>query len=316
MSKDFKIVFFGTTDFAVETLNLLKDHFNIKAVVTSEDKPAGRGLKIRESAVKIYSKNKKLNNLQPSNLKSDSFINELKLLDCDLFVVVAFRMLPKSVWSIPKFGTINLHASLLPNYRGAAPINWAIINGEIVTGVTTFFINENIDTGDIIDQDTVEVGLEENAGELHDKLKKIGANLVIKTVQKIISNDINLKPQINLSKKLSSANKLNKDNCKIDWAADLNSIYNKIRGLSPYPGATSILSNFNQDLKVIIYSSRIEKEKHDFVNGKIISEKKYIKIATNKGFLIPLELKIQGKKRMKISDLINGFKFDVNSRFL
>ena len=316
MSKDFKIVFFGTTDFAVETLSLLKDNFNIKAVVTSEDKPAGRGLKIRESAIKIYSKDNKLNTLQPSNLKSDSFINELELLNCDLFVVVAFRMLPKSVWSIPKFGTINLHASLLPNYRGAAPINWAIINGEIITGVTTFFINEDIDTGDIIDQDTVEVSVEENAGELHDKLKNTGANLVIKTVQKIISNDFSLKPQINLSKKINSATKLNKDNCKIDWAADLYSIYNKIRGLSPYPGASCILSNFNQDLKVIIYSSRTEIEKHDFDNGKIICEKKYIKIATNKGFLIPLELKIQGKKRMKISDLINGFKFDVNSSFL
>ena len=316
MSKDFKIVFFGTTNFAVETLSLLKDNFNIKAVITSEDKPAGRGLKIRESAVKIYSKNNKLNTLQPSNLKSDSFINELKLLNCDLFVVVAFRMLPKSVWSIPEFGTINLHASLLPNYRGAAPINWAIINGEIITGVTTFFINENIDTGDIIDQESVEVGVEENAGDLHDKLKNTGANLIIKTVQKIISNDFNLKPQINSSKKISSATKLNKDNCKIDWEADLNSIYNKIRGLSPYPGATSILSNYNQDLKVIIYNSRVEIEKHDFDNGKIITEKKYIKIATNEGFLIPLELKIQGKKRMKISDLINGFKFDVNSRFL
>ena len=315
MLKTFKIAFFGTTDFAVETLDLIKDHYNVGAVVTSLDKPAGRGLKIRESAVKIYAKKNQLKTIQPVNLKSISFKEELMELNCDLYVVVAFRMLPKSIWSIPKLGTINLHASLLPNYRGAAPINWAIINGETKTGVSTFFINENIDTGDIIDQSEVEIDKYENAGSLYNKLKKIGATLVVNTIGVIISNDIILKPQIELSEP-SSANKLTKENCTINWTSNSINIYNKIRGLSPYPGATSTLNHFDQNLKVIFYSSSIEIESHDLKFGEIIIGKKQIKVATKDGFIIPLELKIQGKKRMKISDLINGFKFDVNSRFI
>jgi len=315
MLKTFKIAFFGTTDFAVETLDSIKDHYNVGAVVTSLDKPAGRGLKIRESAVKIYAKKNQLKTIQPVNLKSISFKEELMELNCDLYVVVAFRMLPKSIWSIPKLGTINLHASLLPNYRGAAPINWAIINGETKTGVSTFFINENIDTGDIIDQSEVEIDKNENAGSLYNKLKKIGATLVVNTIGVIISNDIILKPQIELSEP-NSANKLTKENCTINWTSNSINIYNKIRGLSPYPGATSTLNHFDQNLKVIFYSSSIEIESHDLKFGEIIIEKKQIKVATKDGFIIPLELKIQGKKRMKISDLINGFKFDVNSRFI
>jgi len=315
MLKTFKIAFFGTTDFAVETLDLIKDHYNVGAVVTSQDKPAGRGLKIRESAVKIYAKKNQLKTLQPVNLKSISFEKELIKLNCDMYVVVAFRMLPKSIWSIPKLGTINLHASLLPNYRGAAPINWAIINGETKTGVSTFFINENIDTGDIIDQSEVEIDKHENAGDLYNKLKKIGATLVINTIGIIISNDIILKPQIELSEP-SSANKLTKENCTLNWTSNSINIYNKIRGLSPYPGATSTLNHFNQNLKVIFYSSSIEIVPHDLKFGEIIIEKKQIKVATKDGFIIPLELKIQGKKRMRISDLINGFKFNVNSRFI
>ena len=199
MSKKTKIIFFGTTDFAVETLNILKDNFNIEAVVTAEDKPAGRGLKIKESSVKIYAKENNLKIIQPSNLKSSSFIEELNLLDSDLFVVVAFRMLPKSVWAIPRLGTINLHASLLPDYRGAAPINWVIINGEENTGVSTFFINENIDTGDIIDQRSIKIDILDSYGDLYHKLKKIGADLVLDSVNNIIENKINLKPQINTS---------------------------------------------------------------------------------------------------------------------
>ena len=315
MLKTFKIVFFGTTDFAVETLNLIKDHYNVKAVVTTEDKPAGRGLKIRESAIKIYAKKNQLKTIQPANLNSVSFKEELSKLNCDLYVVVAFRMLPKSIWSLPKFGTINLHASLLPNYRGAAPINWAIINGETITGVSTFFINENIDTGDIIDQSEVEIDKLENAGDLFNKLKNIGATLVVNTIASVISNDIILKPQIELLDP-SSAQKLTKENCTIDWTRSSINIYNKIRGLSPYPGATSTLYNFDQNLKVIIYSSNLEIGSHNLKFGEIIIEKKQIKVATKDGFIIPLELKIQGKKRMKILDLINGFKFDVNSRFI
>ncbi|MDA9357100.1 methionyl-tRNA formyltransferase [Flavobacteriaceae bacterium] len=315
MSKKLKIVFFGTTDFAVDTLGILKENFNVKAVVTAEDKPAGRGLKIRESPIKIYAKENILKIIQPSNLKSEQFIDDLNLLNSDLFVVVAFRMLPKSVWSIPKFGTINLHASLLPDYRGAAPINWAIINGETNTGVTTFFINENIDTGDIIDQQSIDIDILDNYGDLHNKLKKTGSTLVLDTVNNIIKNEINLKPQINLSN-LNSANKLNKENCRIDWSVGVTKVYNKVRGLSPYPGATCILVHDDDNLKVIIYSSKIENAKHELKNGSIITERKQIKIAANDGFLIPLEIKIQGKKRMKISDLMNGFKFNLSSKFI
>ncbi|RZO97990.1 MAG: methionyl-tRNA formyltransferase [Flavobacteriales bacterium] len=315
MSKKIKIIFFGTTDFAVESLNILKKQFNVQAVVTSEDKPAGRGLKIKESSIKIYAKENNLKIIQPSNLKCSSFIDEIKLLKSDLFVVVAFRMLPKSVWAIPKLGTINLHASLLPDYRGAAPINWAIINGEKITGVSTFFINENIDTGDIIDQRTIQIDISDSFGDLYYKLKKIGADLVYDTVNDIIENKINLKPQINTAK-LNSANKLNKENCRIDWSMNASKIYNKIRGLSPYPGANCFLDHKNESLKIIIYSSKIEIESHQLNSGEIIIERKQIKIATNDGFLIPKEIKVQGKKRMNISDLMNGFKFDVSSKFI
>lgn len=224
-------------------------------------------------------------------------------------------MLPKSVWAIPKLGTINLHASLLPNYRGAAPINWAIINGEKITGVSTFFINENIDTGDIIDQRTIQIDISDSYGDLYYKLKKIGADLVYDTVNDIIENKINLKPQINTAK-LNSANKLNKENCRIDWSMNASKIYNKIRGLSPYPGANCFLDHKNESLKIIIYSSKIEIESHQLNSGEIIIERKQIKIATNDGFLIPKEIKVQGKKRMNISDLMNGFKFDVSSKFI
>lgn len=315
MSKKIKIIFFGTTDFAVESLNILKEQFNVQAVITTEDKPAGRGLKIKESSVKIYAKENNLKIIQPSNLKCPSFIDEIKLLKSDLFVVVAFRMLPKSVWAIPKLGTINLHASLLPDYRGAAPINWVIINGEKITGVSTFFINEKIDTGDIIDQRTIEIDISDSYGDLYYKLKKIGADLVYDTVNNIIENKINSKPQINTAN-LNSANKLNNENCRIDWSMNASKIYNKIRGLSPYPGANCLLEHGNESLKIIIYSSKIEIENHQLNSGQIIIERKLIKIATNDGFLIPKELKVQGKKRMNISDLMNGFKFDVNSKFI
>ncbi|MBT7529329.1 MAG: methionyl-tRNA formyltransferase [Flavobacteriaceae bacterium] len=315
MSKKTKIIFFGTTDFAVETLNILKDNFNIEAVVTAEDKPAGRGLKIKESSVKIYAKENNLKIIQPSNLKSSSFIEELNLLDSDLFVVVAFRMLPKSVWAIPRLGTINLHASLLPDYRGAAPINWVIINGEKNTGVSTFFINENIDTGDIIDQRSIKIDILDSFGDLYHKLKKIGADLVLDSVNNIIENKINLKPQINTSN-LNSANKLNKENCKIEWTMKASKVYNMIRGLSPYPGAHCFLVHKKETLKIIIYSSKIEIETHQLNNGQIIIEKKQIKIATTDGFIIPQEIKVQGKKRMSVSDLMNGFKFDLDSKFI
>lgn len=309
------IIFFGTTDFAVASLEKLNTNFNVKAVVTSHDKPAGRGLKIRESKVKKYAKQHGLQILQPSNLKDPLFLEVLNSFKCQLFVVVAFRMLPKSVWNMPKFGTVNLHASILPNYRGAAPINWVIINAEKETGVTTFFLNENIDTGDIIDLKKTTICPKETAGELHERLKIIGSELLVKTTKSIFDKKYKLIPQQDSYSK-KTAPKLTKENCKINWFNNSERIFNKIRGLNPNPGATCTLINFKTELKVIIYTCKIEICKNNFNPGRIILEKKKIKISTNNGFIIPLEIKIQGKRKMYIQDLLNGFKFDENAIFI
>ena len=315
MATKYNIIFFGTTDFAVASLKKLKTNFKVKAVVTSLDKRAGRGLKIRESEVKKYAIKNNIQILQPKNLKDPLFLEILKSFNCELFVVVAFRMLPKAIWNMPKLGTINLHASLLPNYRGAAPINWVIINGEKETGVTTFFINENIDTGDILDFKKTDIKPKETAGELYERLKIIGSELLIKTVKSIYNNNYSLLPQIeDFTKK--SANKLNKKNCIINWNDNSENIFNKIRGLNPVPGATCNLINFKTELKVIIYSCEIEICTNNINPGSIVIEKKKIKISSNNGFIIPLELKIQGKRKMFIYELLNGFKFDENAIFI
>ena len=305
-----KIIFMGTAQFAIPCIdNIKKNNFNLLAVVTSPDKPAGRGLKISESPVKEYSKKNQLNLLQPVNLKDDEFINQIKSLKPDLIVVVAFRMLPEILWSIPTFGSINVHASLLPNYRGAAPINWAIINGEKQTGVTTFFINDRIDTGDIIGQSKIDINKDETAGELHNRLMKLGADLLIKSIDKIFSSKQNITTKQLEGKNLNTAPKLNKTNCNINWQDSCVNIHNKIRGLSPYPGARSVLDNLNKKIKVIVYKSDYIKEVHNHNSGSIYIEKDKIKIAVADGYIYPLLIKFEGKKTMDTKSLINGFKF-------
>jgi methionyl-tRNA formyltransferase len=316
MNRDLRIVFMGTPDFAVAALKaLINDKYNIVGVITAPDKPSGRGRKLNESAVKQYAKSQNLNVLQPTNLKSEAFIKELESLKANLQIVVAFRMLPKVVWQMPKYGTFNLHASLLPNYRGAAPINWAIINGETKTGVSTFFIDEKIDTGAMIFQQEVEILPNETAGELHDKLMQIGSNLVIKTVKIIEKGNVKTIPQPeNIANK--TANKLNKDNCFINWNDSQNNIYNMVRGLNPYPAAWCLIKNNDEELNVKIYNVEKCAEEHSFEIGKIISTKTQVKVAVNKGFIILKEIKIPGKRKMDVKSLLNGYHFNDCAKML
>ena len=317
MNNQKKIIFMGTAEFAIPCLdNIKKNDFNLLAVVTSPDKPAGRGLKISESPVKEYAKKNQLNLLQPVNLKDSNFINQIRRLKPDLIVVVAFRMLPEILWSIPTFGSINVHASLLPNYRGAAPINWAIINGEKQTGVTTFFINDKIDTGDVIGQSKIDINKNENAGELHNSLMRLGADLLIKSIDKIFSSKENISTKQLEVKNLKAAPKLNKTNCKINWQDSCINIHNKIRGLSPYPGARSVLDNLNKKIKVIIYKSDYIKEVHNLNSGSIYIEKDKIKIAVVDGYIYPLLIKFEGKKTMDTKSLINGFNFNKECKMI
>lgn len=310
--RDLRVVFMGTPLFAVTILNeLLKNNINVVGVITAPDKPAGRGRKLNQSDVKKYALKNNLKVLQPKNLKNSDFQKELKLLNPNLQIVVAFRMLPEAVWKIPKYGTFNLHASLLPAYRGAAPINWAIINGETKTGVTTFFIDEKIDTGEIILQDEIQISSTETVGELHDKLMNLGAKLVIKTVNLIKANKTLTKKQPEKEKK--QAPKLNPENCRINWQNSLDNIYNMIRGLNPYPAAWTILQNGNEEITVKIYDVRKEKCNSDFPLGKVVFSKKNLKISTLDGFLIIDSLKLAGKRKMDSISLLNGFKFHSNA---
>ena len=317
MNNQKKIIFMGTAQFAIPCIdNIRRNNFNLLAVVTSPDKPAGRGLKISESPVKEYAKKNQLNLLQPVNLKDSNFINQIRRLKPDLIVVVAFRMLPEILWSIPTFGSINVHASLLPNYRGAAPINWAIINGEKQTGVTTFFINDRIDTGDVIGQSKIDINKNENAGELHNSLMRLGADLLIKSIDKIFSSKENISTKQLEVKNLKAAPKLDKTNCKINWQDSCINIHNKIRGLSPYPGARSVLDNLNKKIKVIIYKSDYIKEAHNLNSGSIYIEKDKIKIAVVDGYIYPLLIKFEGKKTMDTKSLINGFNFNKECKMI
>ncbi|WP_338733478.1 methionyl-tRNA formyltransferase [Mangrovimonas cancribranchiae] len=316
MTNKLRIVFMGTPDFAVATLQSLLDHnYNIVGVITAPDKPAGRGRKLHESAVKVFAKKHDLHILQPTNLKDQDFIEDLKSLQANLQIVVAFRMLPKVVWQMPELGTFNLHASLLPNYRGAAPINWAIINGETKTGVSTFFIDEKIDTGEMILQKEVPIDFNENAGSLHDKLMHTGKELVIDTVQLIEQGNVKTTPQPQISN-IKTAYKLNRDNCKIDWQKPIQDIYNKIRGLSPYPAAWTILKNGDEELDVKIYAASINEDSHTFDIGSVITTKKDIKIAVENGFVIIDDIKLPGKRKMKSKDLLNGYHFQENAKVL
>lgn len=310
-----RIIFMGTPDFAVAILDtLFKNEYNVVAVITAPDKPAGRGRKLNRSAVKKYAVANHIPVLQPTNLKSTEFINELSSYKPDLQIVVAFRMLPKVVWNMPKLGTFNLHASLLPEYRGAAPIHWAIINGETKTGVTTFFIDEKIDTGEIILSQTTEIHPDETVGELHDKLMLLGANLVCKTVDAISTNSISTQKQPVAD--LKPAPKLNPNNTRIDWQESLDNIYNKIRGLNPFPTAWTEIINGNETITAKLYKVRKIEESHNLENGSIISDKKSLKVAVRNGYILIDEIKLAGKKKMETKSLLNGFQFHQKAKAL
>ncbi len=311
-----RIVFMGTPDFAVGILDsILKNNYEVVGVITAADKPAGRGQKIKYSAVKEYALEYNLNLLQPTNLKDESFLAELKSLNANLQIVVAFRMLPKVVWEMPSLGTFNLHASLLPNYRGAAPINWAIINGEIKTGVTTFFIDDKIDTGAMILSSETEIDPNENAGQLHDRLMNLGSNTVIETLELIEKGQVNTTIQTE-SDDIKTAYKLNKENCKIDWTKSASEINNLIRGLSPYPASWCFFTDKDQEWNVKIYESKIISETHRYTIGTIISSKKELKIAVKDGFIQVLSLQFPGKKKMTTAELLNGISFSEEAKVL
>ena len=308
-----RIVFMGTPDFAVGILDTIyKNNYDIVGVITAPDKPAGRGQKVSMSAVKEYALEKNLRLLQPTNLKSEEFLAELKSLDANLQVVVAFRMLPEVVWKMPKLGTFNLHASLLPEYRGAAPINWAIINGETKTGVTTFFIDDKIDTGAMILSKETEIGDNETAGELHDRLMHLGSETVLETLQLIESGKATTTLQEN-NPDVKTAYKLNKDNCKIDWSQSGKTIFNLIRGLSPYPAAWTFIKDGENEWNVKIYLASFEEKTHSETIGKITTTKKEIFIATKDGVLKIESLQFPGKKRMLAHELLNGISFSENA---
>nr|WP_298789358.1 methionyl-tRNA formyltransferase [uncultured Allomuricauda sp.] len=305
-----RIVFMGTPEFAVGSLHsILEAGFNVVGVITAPDRPAGRGRKMQASAVKQYAEKHRLKVLQPTNLKDEDFLKELKSLHANLQVVVAFRMLPKAVWQMPEYGTFNLHASLLPQYRGAAPINWAIINGETETGVTTFFIDDKIDTGKIIQQKRVKILPEDNAEALHDRLKEVGAQLVIETCKQIEAGKVTTEIQAE-SKDLKPAHKIFKTTCKIDWNASMEQIHNHIRGLSPYPAAWSFLINDGKEETIKIYHTKKESVEHEHSIGKLFWDKKEMKVAVKGGYLYLLEVQFPGKRKMDIKQVLNGLNLE------
>ena len=306
-----KIIFMGTPDFAVPSLDILvKNGFDIVAVITSTDKYGGRGgKKLIESAVKKYAVSKDIPVLQPKNLKSPSFIEELSSYEADLQLVVAFRMLPVVVWDMPRLGTYNLHGSLLPRYRGAAPINWAVINGDKYTGVTTFKLKHAIDTGDLMHQEKVEITEDDTAGTVHDKMMQVGAELILKTVKSIESGDYETFPQD--ESQVSKAPKIFHDTCKIDFSKPADEVYNFIRGLSPYPGAWMELDG----LEMKVFDTERSFEESIPATGTIVSDnKRYLKVAASDGFIVFKDVKLQGKKRMDIKSFLNGYQ--VNEKYL
>lgn len=304
----------GTPEFAVGILDtIIKNNFNIVGVITAADKPAGRGQKIKYSAVKEYALANNLKLLQPTNLKDESFLEELKSLNANLQIVVAFRMLPEVVWKMPKFGTFNLHASLLPNYRGAAPINWAIINGDIKTGVTTFFIDDKIDTGAMILSSEIAIASDENAGQLHDRLMRLGSETVAETLALIEKGNVTTIRQKE-NPEIKTAYKLNKENCKIDWSKPAVEIYNLIRGLNPYPSAWCFISDKNEDWNVKIHEAKMTLEDHNYNIGSLICNKKEMKIAVQDGYIQVLSIQFPGKKKMNTSELLNGSIFSEEAK--
>ncbi|HEY8735310.1 MAG TPA: methionyl-tRNA formyltransferase [Puia sp.] len=302
-----KIVFLGTPDFAVASLNaIVEGGFSVIAVVTAPDKPAGRGLRLSESPVKQYATKKNIPVLQPLKLKDPVFLEHLKSLHADLQVVVAFRLLPEIVWSMPQFGTINLHGSLLPQYRGAAPINRAIMNGEIKTGVTTFKLQQEIDTGDILLMEEIYIGPDETAGELHDRMKETGAGLVVKTIRGLMDGSLHEKPQPLMEPgSLKPAPKIFTEDCLIRWEDPVNKIHNQIRGLSPLPGAYTPFNEKN--LK--IFRSTVKKEEHNKIPG--ITEtngKTWLRFAASDGYIYVEEMQLEGKKKMAVGNFLKGYR--------
>jgi len=313
--KNLRVVFMGTPEFAVASLgSLIMNGYEVAAVVTSPDKPAGRGRNVRKPAVKIYAESHYLPVLQPENLKNPVFIERLKRLKADVFIVVAFRMLPEEVWKIPTQGTINLHASLLPQYRGAAPINHVLINGETMTGVTTFLIDDKIDTGNILLRQEVPVFPFENAGDLHDKLMKHGARLIIRTLEGIENGSVRPKSQTDFmlpGEILKTAPKIFPGFCIINWNNDPRTLHNFIRGLSPYPCARSVFRNEMKNVSFKIFESEPHMEMHDFQPGHILSDgRKYLRIACREGFIDILSLQIEGKKRLSTTEFLKGFRIE------
>jgi len=312
--KDIRIVFMGTPDFAVESLKaLVENDYQIVGVITAPDKPAGRGRQLSESAVKQYAVQQNLKVLQPEKLKNPEFITELESLKADLQIVVAFRMLPEMVWNMPPLGTFNFHASLLPQYRGAAPLNWAIINGETETGVTTFLFSHEIDTGRIIFQEKVSIGENDTVGDLHDQMMEIGSGLVLKTVNALADGKIQPIDQeqlIDNPERIKQAPKIFKEDCLIDWTRDTESVRNLIRGLSPYPAAWTELyhQEKNEILTAKVFSVSRDNSNLPAAPGTLQTDgKKYLKIACTDGWLSINEIQLSGKKRMKTDELLRGF---------
>ncbi len=308
IDKKLRIVYMGTPEFAVAPLAaLLEAGCNVVGVVTNPDKPAGRGQKILSSAVKQFAETEGLPILQPTKFRDEQFLKDLAQWKADLQIVVAFKMLPEVVWSMPKLGTINLHASLLPQYRGAAPINHAIINGETVTGVTTFILNKEIDTGNILLQEEVTISNTDTAGSLHDKLMQKGAKLVVKTVELLSSENYKPIPQIEV-KELKIAPKIFKKDCKINWEDSGENIYNFIRGLSPYPAAWTTLETEEKTIDFKIYECLFEAKQHNEQSGKVFSDAKtFCKVAVKDGYISFKKLQQAGKKAIQIEDFLKGF---------
>ena len=321
--KELKIIFFGTPDFAVESLSRLVDGgYNVAAVVTMPDKPAGRGRQLQESDVKRYATAHNLPVLQPVSLKEEAFIDELQSFEAQLFIVIAFRMLPEAVWQMPPLGTFNLHASLLPRYRGAAPINWAVMNGDTETGVTTFFLQHEIDTGDVIQQRSCPIGRHDNVEDVHDRLMIMGADMVLETVDAIINGTVKpiLQDQmLTTGQQPTPAPKIFKDTCRIDWSRPAEALYNHIRGLSPYPAAwTTIAGDDGQETSLKIYATS-EPEPFSIgetpIPGSIKADRKTLRVACGDGWLQILSLQQSGKKRMDTDAFLLGFVITPTMRY-
>jgi methionyl-tRNA formyltransferase len=308
MNSNLRVVFLGTPDFAVASLKaLIEANINVVAVVTAPDKPAGRGMHLQQSPVKQYALSQNIPVLQPVKLKDQAFVNELKSYQADLQVVIAFRMLPEVVWNMPRLGTINLHASLLPDYRGAAPINWAVINGESKSGVSTFLLKHEIDTGDIIHQQEVAIGAHTTAGELHDELMHVGAKLIVKTVEAVSQNNYEPIAQGETSSKI--APKIFTTDCELDFNSTGLEVYNKIRGLSPYPGAFTYVNR----LILKIYASNFVVEQHNLPAGTLdvgYGKQSFLRFAVIDGWVYVVDVQLQGKKRMKIDELLRGWRIE------